>query len=364
MAKCTKCSAELIGSAKFCATCGSPVVSGEPAIDLAATAPANANLADQVSIAPKDPYEASAPVNPFAATASPTSKAQLPPERKDAPEGGSHSRPPPPADGASAISPLAVSNALSQRGAFQQAVESAMDKARASQAPPAAKKKAPGTQMMQNAPNRPPAAAAKVPPSPGSEASPAAPAKKAPPRTVAMNFNVAKGLMPGGSGAPQSVAPSSVAQPQPSSVIAPAHAQPPSVIAPSHAQPSSVIAPSHAQPPSVVHPGPSSVIHGAQPSVPAAPYNPPPYGQQAAYAPTPPAQGQGNWGWNAPAAQAPHSQYGGGGFAYAPGARVQVTWSNGQRYPATVSQVSGTQCLVVFPDGQQHWVEMQYLARG
>ena len=46
----------------------------------------------------------------------------------------------------------------------------------------------------------------------------------------------------------------------------------------------------------------------------------------------------------------------------APGSRVQVTWSNGQRYPATVSQVSGSQCLVVFPDGQQHWVEMQYLS--
>jgi hypothetical protein len=51
-------------------------------------------------------------------------------------------------------------------------------------------------------------------------------------------------------------------------------------------------------------------------------------------------------------------------FGYAPGARVNVTWSNGQRYPATVSQVSGTQCLVVFPDGQQHWVEMQYLSPG
>jgi len=49
-------------------------------------------------------------------------------------------------------------------------------------------------------------------------------------------------------------------------------------------------------------------------------------------------------------------------FGYAPGSRVQVTWSNGHRYPATVSQVSGSQCLVVFPDGQQHWVDMQYLS--
>ena len=50
------------------------------------------------------------------------------------------------------------------------------------------------------------------------------------------------------------------------------------------------------------------------------------------------------------------------GFAYVPGSRVTVTWSNGGRYPGTVQQVAGTQCLVVFPDGQQHWVEMQYVA--
>jgi hypothetical protein len=65
------------------------------------------------------------------------------------------------------------------------------------------------------------------------------------------------------------------------------------------------------------------------------------------------------------AAPAPAAPYAYGGFpAFAPGARVHVTWSNGQRYPATVSQTSGTQCLVVFPDGQQHWVEMQYLTPG
>jgi hypothetical protein len=51
-------------------------------------------------------------------------------------------------------------------------------------------------------------------------------------------------------------------------------------------------------------------------------------------------------------------------FGYTPGARVNVTWSNGQRYPAAIAQVSGSQCLVVFPDGQQHWVDMQYLTPG
>jgi hypothetical protein len=52
------------------------------------------------------------------------------------------------------------------------------------------------------------------------------------------------------------------------------------------------------------------------------------------------------------------------GFGYAPGSRVTVTWSNGQRYPGTVTQMNGGQCLVVFPDGQHHWVDMQYLAPG
>jgi hypothetical protein len=40
---------------------------------------------------------------------------------------------------------------------------------------------------------------------------------------------------------------------------------------------------------------------------------------------------------------------------------VGVTWSNGQRYFGTVHQIAGTQCLVVFPDGQQHWVQLQYV---
>jgi len=71
-------------------------------------------------------------------------------------------------------------------------------------------------------------------------------------------------------------------------------------------------------------------------------------------------------GWPVPAPHvAPAPQAAGGysyPFGYSPGSRVQVTWSNGQRYPATVSQVSGSQCLVVFPDGQQHWVEMMYIS--
>lgn len=77
---------------------------------------------------------------------------------------------------------------------------------------------------------------------------------------------------------------------------------------------------------------------------PAAPAMPAPSAPPAGPLPQPPP-----FGYSAP-------------FGYAPGSRVTVTWSNGQRYPGTVQQVSGSQCLVVFPDGQQHWVEMQYVA--
>jgi hypothetical protein len=58
----------------------------------------------------------------------------------------------------------------------------------------------------------------------------------------------------------------------------------------------------------------------------------------------------------------PPQAAGGYVFGYVPGSRVTVTWSNGQRYPGTVAQVSGSQCLVAFPDGQHHWVDMQYVA--
>lgn len=40
----------------------------------------------------------------------------------------------------------------------------------------------------------------------------------------------------------------------------------------------------------------------------------------------------------------------------APGARVRVAWSDGQRYPATVAAARGGQVEVVFPDGRRLWV--------
>ena len=46
------------------------------------------------------------------------------------------------------------------------------------------------------------------------------------------------------------------------------------------------------------------------------------------------------------------------------GARVLVQWADGNRYPAMVQQSAGAQCLVVFPNGQQQWVDAQYLSFG
>jgi hypothetical protein len=41
-----------------------------------------------------------------------------------------------------------------------------------------------------------------------------------------------------------------------------------------------------------------------------------------------------------------------------------VHWADGNRYPGTVLQVAGTQLLVSFPNGQQHWVDLKYVSSG
>jgi hypothetical protein len=48
----------------------------------------------------------------------------------------------------------------------------------------------------------------------------------------------------------------------------------------------------------------------------------------------------------------------------APGTMVLVYWSNGNRYPGTVLHATGSQVLVAFPNGQQHWVDMKYVSVG
>ncbi len=48
---------------------------------------------------------------------------------------------------------------------------------------------------------------------------------------------------------------------------------------------------------------------------------------------------------------------------FAPGTRVLVQWADGNRYPGTVHHVApgAAHFLILFPDGQQRWVEPQYL---
>ncbi len=48
---------------------------------------------------------------------------------------------------------------------------------------------------------------------------------------------------------------------------------------------------------------------------------------------------------------------------FAVGAQVLVQWADGNRYPGIVQQIAPGQCLIVFPDGQQRWVDNRYLAR-
>ncbi|MBK8258464.1 MAG: hypothetical protein IPK82_38120 [Polyangiaceae bacterium] len=51
----------------------------------------------------------------------------------------------------------------------------------------------------------------------------------------------------------------------------------------------------------------------------------------------------------------------GGGSPLIVGRRVLVQWNDGNRYPATIIQVNGPQMQVVFPNGQNMWVEARFL---
>jgi hypothetical protein len=78
------------------------------------------------------------------------------------------------------------------------------------------------------------------------------------------------------------------------------------------------------------------------------------------YSPQPPPQGY------IPTPPPPYAPYPAPPPGYAPafvaGARVLVLWADGNRYPGVVHQVAPAHCFVVFPDGQQRWVELQYLS--
>ncbi|MBX3228563.1 MAG: hypothetical protein KIT84_07915 [Labilithrix sp.] len=441
--KCGTCGAELIGNAKFCPSCGTATASAPPKSGLAdKVPPASANEGANMLVVPDVPLSppaSGASVNPFAATAPPGSSlpsrspssdalkaagAAVPSNaRPIAIESKSDSSAPAPLS-PRAVSPLAVSNGISGRTPFQEAVEKARQAVPASTQP---KKKTQGTQLMVNAPKLPAAAAAaRAEAESPAEAPPEETKKRAVPKTVAMSpaprsavSGVGGGAPPSGVGAaPQSAlapsgqgpAPQSMlaqsgqgAAPQsmlaqsgqgsaPQSMLAPSGqgqgAVPQSMLAPSGQgqgpAPQSMLAPNSyvaapgsvlggapnsyiAAPGSAIGGAPGSAIGGAPGSVP-----PGALGQQFQQhaTPNPYAQHPAQLApyQQPPSAAYPPPQWGapppGYGFQIVPGARVQVTWSNGQRYPATVSQVNGPQCLVVFPDGQQHWVQLQYLSPG
>jgi hypothetical protein len=70
--------------------------------------------------------------------------------------------------------------------------------------------------------------------------------------------------------------------------------------------------------------------------------------------------------WNVPppSGPGPFAQQAPVPHGFGPGALVLVHWADGNRYPGTVLQVAGTQLLVSFPNGQQHWVDMKYVSSG
>lgn len=454
MTHCAKCGAELIGSRKFCAACGTPA--GDPRSPAASTglapmasghvpAASGSGPASSPGSGPSIQY-APAPasqVNPFAQTAGPaTNKPRAsdygpPPASVPAVLGTTTPGVGDPS-AAPQVSPLAVSNVLSHRGAFENAVTAGPASVQAVSAglfPQGADGDAsssgvkrggvPGTQMMPSVAN-PPAPSGATPAGGAPAAGPPAPSKRQD-RTQLL------GALPAGSiprpgvpsaGAPSASAPSGGAASagqipaaraparQPSDPGASASGQRISSTPNVGSGPSLPSAQSpYAPPPPIAQPQPPIAQPQPQPQPPMAQPQPPmppptPYAQPAPYpqaapyaqpqqppmpAPAPYAQPApypqpiptpGAWNPAAspyippqqpamPYAAPPYGvpqppppppvQY---GFGYAPGSRVTVTWSTGARYPGTVQQVSGTQCLVVFPDGQHHWVEMQYLAPG
>jgi hypothetical protein len=342
MTNCAKCGAELIGSRKFCAACGAPTdpssLKRADPLGANSSGPASSPVpapGPQINV-PSTAYgpplaPGAPPVNPFAATASPASRAMgspygPPPATTSNPPSGAPPGAPGSMDGTAPVppvSPLAVSNALSQRGAYQNVAGDRI--------PPSA------PSSSKTGPSAPGPRTGTSPPPPPAGGAPASIAKKAP----------GTQLMPSMPN-PGAFGPRSGSSP-PGSNPAASQPKPP----PQRTQMMDAA--------SFSRPNPASAQPAPQPPAPAAPPVPavPP---SVMHQPQPPPHqwGGGGGGWGAPAA--PHAGY--GGFGFAPGARVNVTWSNGQRYPATVSQVSGTQCLVVFPDGQQHWVEMQYVTPG
>ena len=441
MTHCAKCGTELIGSRKFCAACGAPA--GDPRSPAASTgqapataghmsgpapgavaaapgsAPASApgsapGSGPSLQYAPPSAYGAAGPpshVNPFAQTAGPGQQRpsnygpppSVPPELAGTTKGvGEPSTTP-------QVSPLAISNAASVRGAFQNAMaggplsspprplDAAASPSASPPSPPVAAdssptgvKRAAGTQIMPSTanPGLLQGGAPSGAPAPGSSAPkrqdrtqllgvfPGIPPGGVPsvgvPSVGVPSGGVSSGGIPSGGVPSVSISSGDASSPFAATALpvpsnAPVQSQmpmPPPPAPPPPAPPMPAIPSMHVgapmppiQPPQPsVQPQPSGWNPGAYAATPQPlpPQPPPPYGGAPAYAPQAPPPPQ--------PPPPPPMQPPGYVFGYAAGSRVHVTWSNGQRYPGTVQQVSGSQCLVVFPDGQHHWVEMQYVA--
>lgn len=311
MTHCAKCGTELIGSKKFCTACGTPTTS--PRATTGAVPSSDAGPAG--SAGGEDKAKIASHIDPLASTVMP---------RPDRPEYGPPpaparvgSRPPPPASSlpAAPVSPLAVSNVISQRNAFAEASAPVVSVKPASIPPPAD------------------ALASTVPAVDSMKA-------RGIPATAAMPS------VPGvPSGAPAG-APSPEPRTKDRTQLMGAFGRPPSV-----------------RPPAALGSmGPQPQAPGRAGVVPP-PTTPNPYGSGAV--PTPHGPGAvAHQGQPAPAYPAAAGHGHGAPWGFAPGARVQVSWSDGRKYPGTVQQVSGSQHLVVFPDGQHHWVDLPYLSPG
>jgi hypothetical protein len=99
---------------------------------------------------------------------------------------------------------------------------------------------------------------------------------------------------------------------------------------------------------------PPAPAHGS-PTQGASAHGSPTQGASAHGSPT-----QGASAHGAPAHPPPAPAPGG----YAPGALVLVHWADGKRYPATVLHATASHVLVVFPTGQQQWVDVRYVSSG
>ncbi|MDB4943890.1 MAG: hypothetical protein JWP97_3424 [Labilithrix sp.] len=363
MTHCAKCGAELIGLRKFCTACGAPA--GDPRSPAGATGQQPSARGSQPSISAVAPnvspairYAAAAPpsaVNPFAQTAGPENLPVLAAPvdvSGHAPAGAGADGSPPstpfelatttPGVGdpskAPQVSPLATSNIDSERGGMVDAIVASARAERAGSAPPPPPQRAPGTQLMPSmasgAPPLPPR------PNPTPSSAPEAP-KKRMPATQLMSAPAALAR----SGSNPEIAPSGGASPS-----TPAQ----SVAAPSAPAPYVAPAPApYAAPAPAPYAAPAPAAYAAPYAAPA----PAPYAGPAPYPAATPSHPAVGYPPQPPA-------YGYGYAGLVPGSRVSVTWANGHRYPGTVQQIAGSQCLVVFPDGQLHWVDMQYVAPG